>query len=183
MTLALTLGMTIGVRRTLWMMIGELVGVSLVAILAILGVASLMLNYPTIFSVFKYIGGGYLIYIGILQWLVRGKMAIDNNLNNTQQITNKKLILQGFITAVANPKGWAFTISLFPSFINPGLALTPQLIALVFIFAASEFIFMMVYATGGRTLGKMLGKSNNVRVINRLSGSLLIIVGIWLALS
>ncbi len=40
MTLAMTLGMSIGVRRTRWMMIGELIGVAIVAIAAVLGVAS-----------------------------------------------------------------------------------------------------------------------------------------------
>ena len=180
MTLALTLGMSIGVKRTLWMMIGELTGVALVSVLAVVGVASLMLNYPTVFEVFKYVGGAYLIYLGSLQWLMRGKMTIAHN-NDSQQITAKKLILQGFITAIANPKGWAFTVSLLPSFINPDLTLTPQLISLVIIILISEFIFMTIYASGGRTLGKLLGKSQNVRLINRISGSLMIIIGFWLA--
>ncbi|MFT5452671.1 MAG: homoserine/homoserine lactone efflux protein, partial [Enterobacterales bacterium] len=180
MTLALTLGMSIGVKRTLWMMIGELTGVALVSVLAVVGVASLMLNYPTIFDVFKYVGGAYLVYLGSLQWLMRGKMTIDNT-KNSQQITGRKLILQGFITAIANPKGWAFTVSLLPSFINPNLALTPQLISLVIIILISEFIFLMLYASGGRTLGKLLGDTQNVRLINRISGSLMIIIGFWLA--
>ena len=43
MTLALTLGMTVGLRRTMWMMAGELVGVGLVVVLSMLGVAALVL--------------------------------------------------------------------------------------------------------------------------------------------
>lgn len=183
MTLALTLGMSIGIRKTLWMMWGELTGVALVSVLAVLGVASLMLNYPGLFNVLKYLGGGYLIYIGVLQWLMRGKMTIDANQNQAPRVSGKKLMLQGFITAIANPKGWAFTVSLLPSFINPEYPVTPQLIALVFIITCSEFIFLVLYATGGKSLGKLLGKSQNVRLINRFSGSLMIIIGIWLALS
>lgn len=57
MTLAMTMGMTIGVRRTLWMMWGELAGVGLVAVSAVIGVATIMLNYPALFTVFKYAGG------------------------------------------------------------------------------------------------------------------------------
>ncbi len=182
MTLALTLGMTIGVRKTLWMMWGELAGVALVSILAVIGVASLMLNYPKVFEVFKYAGGAYLIYIGVQQWLSRGKMAINQSTDKSTVIDGKKLMLQGFITAIANPKGWAFTISLLPPFINPELAMPPQLAALVLIILCSEFLFMMLYATGGRTLGKLLAHSENVRLINRISGSLMIFVGVWLAL-
>ena len=54
MTLALSLGMTIGVRRTLWMMAGELVGVALVALATLAGVAIIIpvsythLTLPTI---------------------------------------------------------------------------------------------------------------------------------------
>jgi homoserine/homoserine lactone efflux protein len=182
MTLALTLGMTIGIRKTLWMMWGEMAGVAVVAVSAVIGVASLMLNYPSIFNVFKYLGGAYLVYIGIQQWLSRGKMAINQLNDKSTTISSKKLMLQGFVTAIANPKGWAFTISLLPPFINPELAITPQLIVLVFIILCSEFLFMMLYATGGRSLGKLLGKSQNVRLINRVSGSLMILIGIWLAL-
>lgn len=51
MTLSMTLGMTIGVRRTFWMMWGELLGVGLVSLAAVAGVAALMLNYPAAFLV------------------------------------------------------------------------------------------------------------------------------------
>ena len=61
MTLAMTMGMSVGVTRTLWMMLGEVLGVATVAILAVLGVASLMLNYPSLFAWFKWIGGVYLV--------------------------------------------------------------------------------------------------------------------------
>lgn len=53
MTLALTLGMSVGYRRTLWMMVGELLGVALVAVSAVVGIAAVMLRYPDIFTLFK----------------------------------------------------------------------------------------------------------------------------------
>ena len=57
MTLALTMGMTLGVRTTLWMMAGELVGVGTVASAAVLGVAAILTQRPEIFIVIKYGGG------------------------------------------------------------------------------------------------------------------------------
>lgn len=191
MTLALSLGMSIGVRKTFWMMWGELTGVAVLTVLSVIGVASIMLNYPTAFTLFKYMGGAYLIYIGTQQWLMRGKMKLqstesgaqDGNLQPADVIDNKKLILQGFVTAIANPKGWAFMVSLLPSFINPALDLTPQLLALLMIIISIEFMFLSLYATGGKSLGRLLGKSNNVRLLNRISGSVMILIGVWLALS
>ena len=66
MTLAMVLGMTQGVRRALWMMVGELTGVALVAVSAGAGVAALMLAQPALFTAFKWLGGAYLAYLGII---------------------------------------------------------------------------------------------------------------------
>jgi threonine/homoserine/homoserine lactone efflux protein len=172
--------MTIGVRRTLNMMYGELLGVALVAIFAVVGVANIMLNHPNAFLVLKYGGGAYLIYSGIKMWQSKGKLAIDLTADNN--LSGRKLALQGFITAIANPKGWAFAVSLFPSFINPDLDMVPQLSSLVMIFLVSEFIFLMLYANGGKVLRRILEQADKVQLINRISGSLMILVGIWLAL-
>lgn len=183
MTLSLTLGMSIGVRRTMYMMWGELLGVALVSVLAVIGVASVMLNYPAAFAVLKYLGGAYLVYLGVQMWRSRGKMAIDLSAPPSAQRNKSELAIQGFVTAIANPKGWAFTVSLLPSFINPQLAITPQLSVLVIIILLSEFTFLMLYATGGKTLRKLLEHSNNVRLINRITGTLMMAVGVWLAMS
>jgi len=77
MTLSLTLGMTVGIRRTMWMMLGELFGVGLVAVLVVIGAAALIVQYPQLFVVLKLAGGGYLLYLGVQLWRSRGKMAID----------------------------------------------------------------------------------------------------------
>lgn len=182
MTLALTLGMSIGVRRTLWMMLGELVGVATVSILAVIGVASVMLNYPALFGVLKYVGGGYLAYLGVMLWRSKGKMAITVEDNTQKTISSQELALQGFITAIANPKGWAFTVSLLPPFINTQLPLMPQLSVLVAIILFSELGFMLIYATGGKSLRHLLQHGNQLKRLNQISGSLMIAVGVWLAL-
>lgn len=180
MTLAMTLGMSIGVRKTLWMMLGELVGVALVAIAAVLGVASIMLNYPQVFDILKWVGGAYLAYIGINMWRAKGRMAIITGLDvKTNRVS---LISQGFITAIANPKGWAFMISLLPPFINVDYAVGPQLAVLLGIIMITESVSMLAYASGGKSLRLFLSRGDNIRWMNRIAGSLMIVVGIWLAL-
>jgi threonine/homoserine/homoserine lactone efflux protein len=89
---------------------------------------------------------------------------------------------QGFVTAIANPKGWAFMISLLPPFLSLSEALAPQLIVLVVIIMCSEFICMTIYASGGKSLRVFMQRGDNVRWLNRVAGSLLIAVGLWLAL-
>ncbi|EGQ8233949.1 LysE family transporter [Vibrio parahaemolyticus] len=183
MTLALTLGMSVGYRRTLWMMIGELAGVALVSISAVLGIAAVMLNYPWLFTFLKFGGGAYLLYLGIEMWRSRGKLAIKLENSTAPPKGNWNLVLQGFVTAIANPKGWAFMISLLPPFIDQSKALAPQLMVLVSIILLFEFICMSLYATGGKGLKRVLGQSKNVRLMNRFAGTLMMGVGVWLFVS
>ncbi|ABE58890.1 MULTISPECIES: LysE family translocator [Chromohalobacter] len=182
MTLSMTLGMTIGVRRALWMMLGELVGVGLVAVSAVVGVATLMLRYPEVFAVFKWVGGAYLIYLGVMMWRSKGRLAIPEASDAVPDVSRVQLIVQGFVTAVANPKGWAFFIALLPPFLESGRPLAPQLVALVGVILTLELTCLLIYAGGGRTASRFLRRSGNVQLLNRIAGSLMVGVGIWLAL-
>ena len=182
MTLALSMGMSIGLKKTFYMMYGELIGVALVATSSVVGVATVMINYPTFFLVLKYGGGAYLIYLGIQMWLSRGKMALSLDECN-YNISKKNLAIQGFITAIANPKGWAFFVALLPPFIDDSLPMTSQLVILIFMILLLEFSCLIIYATGGKTLRKLLQNSSNVKFINKIAGTLMMGIGIWLALS
>ncbi|MFG6158220.1 LysE family translocator [Halomonas sp. 1390] len=182
MTLAMVLGMTQGVRRTLWMMVGELVGVGLVAFAAGAGVAALMLRQPELFAVFKWLGGAYLGYLGVMMWRSRGGMAIPETLEAGPPAVRGQLALQGLVTAVANPKGWAFFVALLPPFLDAARPLAPQLAALIAMILAIEFLCLLLYATGGQTLRRLLGRPDSVRLLNRVAGTLMVGVGLWLAL-
>jgi len=183
MTLALTLGMSIGYKRTLWMMIGEVIGVALVALAAVLGIAAIMLNYPLLFIVFKVIGAAYLLFLGIQMWLSKGKLAMSAEVQDIKVGSDWELVVQGFVTAIANPKGWAFMISLLPPFIDQSHSLPLQLTVLIGIILISEFVCMTLYATGGKALKRILGHSQNVIIMNRIAGGLMMAVAVWLLFS
>lgn len=178
MTLALTLGMAIGVRRTLWMMAGELLGVISVAALAVLGVAQLLLRWPVAFTAIKVVGGAYLMYVGIQCWLSRGKMAFQ--LGEEQSVSRGSLFMQGLVTACSNPKAWAFNISILPPFLNFEQPIAWQLLTMLGIIAACEFVSMTIYASGGRSLRYLLERDNGAQYLNRISGSLMIAVALWM---
>ena len=183
MTLAMSLGMSIGLRRTFYMMFGELVGVGIVALSSVIGVATIMLQYPNVFMIFKYIGGAYLVYLGIQLWMSRGKMSMSACQNTKSfTMTNKALVMQGFFTAIANPKGWAFFIALLPPFIDNSQPLFFQIFVLITIILILEFICLNIYATGGSSLRKFLQSRDNVKLLNKVAGTLMLGVGIWLAI-
>lgn len=183
MVLAMTLGMTIGIKRSLWMMGGELIGVGLVALSALIGVSALLLTRPNLFLFMKYLGGAYLLYLGIQMWRSLGKMAIPTTAMEDIDIDKKALFIQGFITAIANPKGWAFMISLLPPFINMNMDLLPQATQLIAIILCFELTCMLLYATGGKTLRHLLQQQSSVKLLNRIAGSMMMLVALWLVMS
>ena len=113
----------------------------------------------------------------------QGAMAVKPDGTASFDLDFFSLAGQGFITAVANPKGWAFFLAMTPGFINYDIALGPQMMALVSIILIIEFTSLMLYAAGGQVLGKLLLNSDNVLLLNRVAGSLMVCVGVWLAMS
>jgi len=182
MTLAMTLGMSIGVRRCLWMIMGELVGVALVSLSALIGVATILLARPNLFLALKYLGGAYLFYLGVQMWRSRGKMALSINIETQANVAPLTLVMQGFVTAIANPKGWAFMISLLPPFIDASQPLLPQATILIAVILCFEFLCLLLYATGGRSLRNLLQKRGSVIIMNRVAGSMMLAVALWLVI-
>lgn len=182
MTLSLSLGMTVGVRRAAWMMAGEIVGVATVAVLSVIGVATVLLRYPAIFTVFKLVGGAYLVWMGIEMWRSRGNLAIPEIEDDAPPPPRGQLAVQGLVTAIANPKGWAFFIALLPPFLDFQAPLAGQLGLLLSMILTMELICLLLYASGGSAARRLLEQRSNVRVLNRIAGTLIIGVGIWLAL-
>lgn len=182
MTLAMTLGMSQGVRRTFWMMWGEMLGVAVVAVAAVLGVAALMLQFPTVFQWFKIVGACYLGYIGLQMWRSKGKLAVPELGVSPQLMPRATLFSQGFVTAVSNPKGWAFHMALLPPFIDSKLAFWPQLLVLVVIILLLEFFSMLLYASGGKALASLLRQQSKVQWLNRIAASLMFAVALWMLL-
>lgn len=73
-------------------------------------------------------------------------------------------------------------VSLLPPFIDPQRPLVTQLSLLVSIILCTEFTCMMLYASGGKSLRQFLSHAGHLRLMNRLAGTLMAGVGVWLAL-
>lgn len=183
MTFSMTLGITVGVRRALWMMLGELTGVGLVAVATVLGVSALMLAAPGAFAVFRWVGGAYLVWLGLRRWRGSGRFVVPDERSGVGRgLGRRALAMQGFPTAVANPKGWAFFTVLLPPFVDGSRPLAPQIAVLVLLLLSIEAIALLAYAAGGRALGRLLARRGNLDRLERVSGTLLMGVGVWLAL-
>ena len=177
MTLSMSLGISIGVRRTLWMMLGEVVGIALVGAAAMAGVAAMLLGAPQVFAAFKIAGAAYLWWTAWLTW-----HAPVTALAATRRVTPAALCTQGFVTAVSNPKAWAFNMALLPPFINPLQPLAPQMAVLLALMVIIEFSCLLIYAQGGRSLSELLLRRGQAHWLNRIAAILMVGVAFWLLL-
>ncbi len=180
MTLSMTLGIRIGVRRTLWMMVGELTGVVLVGVASLAGVAALMLNYPGGFAIVKFAAAVFLLWCALRAW--RESTEVSGK-GRSHELTERQLMSQGFVTATSNPKGWIFMAALLPPFINPGRDIIPQALLLLSLIVVIEFTSLLIYARGGRMLKDMLTRRGLDHWLNRISACMMASIAVWLVLS
>jgi homoserine/homoserine lactone efflux protein len=178
MTLSMSLGIRIGVRRTLWMMLGELAGIGLVSVCAMAGIAALLVGAPHVFGAFKVAGAAYLLWTAWGAW-----NSPAGDLAKAPDISRGALITQGFVTAVSNPKAWAFQAALLPPFIDTAAPLGPQMAVLLTLIILIEFACLLMYAQGGRCLSNLLVRRGQGRVLNRVSAVLMAAVAVWLVAS
>jgi len=177
MTLSMSLGISIGLRRTLWMMLGELVGVALVGIAAMVGVGALLTNMPVAFGILKIVGALYLLWAAYRTWQSRVNAAFDST---AKAVGTANLISQGFLTAVANPKAWAFLAALLPPFLDADKPLFQQGAILIALMIVIEFSCLLIYAQGGRRLSKYLQDRGLGQWLNHIAASMMIVVALWL---
>ena len=148
MSLALSLGLSIGFKKTLWMMAGELLGV-LVVILICAFSAKLILSYEFAFKVLQ-IGGVFFLFDTSFV-LFRQKISLTNAKLSTKDRIS--LILQGFLATISNPKAWIFMLALLPALLDE---FSLALICVVILFI--EFCALCVYASGGSAFSIFLAR-------------------------
>ena len=176
MTLAFTLGLSIGYRRTLWMMAGELTGVTTVFGATFWSLGWLLSRDIIYFQIISLIGGTYLLYLAARLFNETPEQLEARNLENTRA---SALALLGFVTAVSNPKGWAFLLALLPGFVSANAPLLPQFAIMLAIMLTTEFFSMTAYATGGQWLATRLSNSQGLLNANRVAASMLGLAALW----
>jgi homoserine/homoserine lactone efflux protein len=135
------------------------------------------------FSVVKWVGAAYLVWLGIQQWRApvrplvapAGEAAPDVHLART-------LFLRGWMVNALNPKGTVFLIAVLPQFIDAARPLLAQYLAIGATFGVVECLVMSGYvALASRVLG-MLREPRQLRWMNRTFGSLFVVAGAVLGL-
>ncbi len=173
MTLAFTLGLSQGYRKTLWMMWGELAGVATVVTSCVLLLTWIQSLSPVYFTGLALIGGNYLLWIAYRLWT---QPAHFTGSENRPHLSASALLILGYVTAVVNPKGWGFMVALLPGFMSVDYSTPQQLAAFLGVMLPSEFLSMTLYATGGSGLRRFLTTERSLANLNKVAAGLMVLV-------
>jgi threonine/homoserine/homoserine lactone efflux protein len=175
MTLAFSLGLSLGYRRTLWMMAGEMTGVVVVVSTTVFLLGWLLRLDPVWFNGLAMVGAVYLLWIARQLWMADPELSSQGVRGS---LTPLSLAALGFTTAIMNPKGWAFMIALLPGFMNADRALLPQLLLFLSVMLTTEFLSLSLYAGGGRWLRRALGEGAPMGALNKIAAVLMVGVSV-----
>ncbi|HDS1692128.1 LysE family transporter [Pseudomonas sp. LTR0] len=176
--LALTHGALYGARRTLFTIVGGVLGFSALIALAMFGLSALLQTSASVLGVLKWVGGAYLIWLGIQLWRSPGLQ-----LELTEQSArrgNAGLFRQGLLSAMANPKVLLFYGAFLPQFIDPQRGLLLQFAVMAATFASVEFLVEYLLARLAFRIRPWLAKGG--KGFNRCCGSLFALIGLALPL-
>jgi len=124
MLLALTHGMKYGAKRTIASALGNVSVTLLQAAISIAGLGAILLASEGLFSVIKWIGAAYLIYMGLCIWRSKNMtLAEGPSHDSSTKVPLRKLYRQSAFVTAGNPKAIIFFTAVFPQFIDPNAGL------------------------------------------------------------
>ncbi len=152
-------------------------GVALYAILTALGIGVIIVQSPLLFSVIKYAGAAFLLYLGI-KALMSKKQEVkfdpnaQQNSNTTQKINGWR---DGFLISFLNPKLAIFFLALFSQFVDAGATTEKKIIMVATVGTIDTLWYILVAFMFSR--GPILDKlKRNSHIIDKITGSFLILL-------
>lgn len=148
---------------------------------SLLGLGALLATSAFWFTVIKWIGGLYLLYMGIK--LLRAGFSSADVEATVVSGSRWKLFANTYLVTALNPKGMVFFIAFLPQFITPNADAGTQLWILAATFVALATLNATLYAVFATSARKLLTSSRAQRRFNFVGGSLLSSAGVWALLA
>lgn len=176
--LALTHGALHGRRKALYTIFGGAVGFTAVIALSMFGIGALLKASLTWLTVMKWVGGAYLVWLGIQVW--RSPPIGIEVRGSAEPRAGWGLFQQGALSALTNPKGILFFAAFLPQFIDPARSLLVQFLVMAGTFAAIEIATEVFIASMAHRISPWLRRVG--RRFNQACGGLFIAIGAALPL-
>ena len=144
---------------------------------ATIGLSSLLASSATAFTIVKYAGAAYLVFLGIRRLLAR-EIAESEVVRAPR--SRRRLFVDGIVVNVLNPKAALFFIAFLPQFLDPDAdAATLQIFALGLIFVVIALGSDSLWALTAGTLGGWLKQSSAYFAVRRwVTGTVFVALGL-----
>ncbi|MCG9730072.1 LysE family transporter [Shewanella sp. Isolate13] len=176
--LALTHGVMYGHKKALFTITGGVLGFVVLIALAMFGIGALLLASTDFLLVFKWIGGIYLIWLGVRIW--RSPAMELQPIAKGCAMSRFALFRQGALAAITNPKVLLFFGAFLPQFIDPERPLLAQFVVMAATFAVIEFVVEYMIARVATKLRPWLSRTG--KRFNQCCGGLFTLIGASLPL-
>ncbi|MFT5118273.1 MAG: homoserine/homoserine lactone efflux protein [Kiritimatiellia bacterium] len=176
--LTLTNAIRYGVSGTVGGILGIAFGAFIVAAVSATSLGIILATSSIAFSVMKYIGAGYLIYLGIKLWR---SPAVKMDVTKVSTKDIKRRFVEGLTMQLTNPKAVFFFMSIFPQFIDYSTAYTQQFVLLVVTYSLLVVVIHWLYAYLAKSARMWLSSDKGGRIVNRLGGGTFVCFGVGLA--
>lgn len=152
------------------------------AIGATLGLSAIVAYSPVAYAVVKYLGAAYLVYLGV--GLLRQRNALHAEAA-PPRLSLSRAYWQGVLTEILNPKIALFFLSFLPQFVDPTRgSVARQTLFFGLLFHVTGVPINMLLAVAGSAIAASFSQNPLLdRIRNWLSGTVLIGLGVRLALS
>ena len=161
--------------------VGVCIGILVHTALAALGLGAILQASEALFLVLKFVGAGYLIYLGVR--LLFARTGLDLASGSLPRLAPLALVWQGVLSNVTNPKIVLFFFAFLPQFVDPASAHpTRDLVFLGVLYAVLALpVKIGVGLAAGSLSERVLRTPSALTWINRASGFVLVALGLRLA--
>jgi len=147
---------------------------------SLLGLGALVLASAQLFTLLKWVGAAYLVYLGVKLWRSAPGATLDS-LAPKGALSARGVFGHAFAVTALNPKSIAFFIAFVPQFIRPADPLAPQFAILIATFVGLAALNVLVYALVADMARARLTRPGVLPTITRLGGGVLVLMGLLTA--
>jgi homoserine/homoserine lactone efflux protein len=178
---AMSAGLNHGLRRGYWLTVGLILGIWTQLAVVGLGLGVLIATSAVAFSLVKWAGVAYLVWLGIKQWRAPVADTPAQSADRVAAVTRRALVLRGWVINAVNPKGTVFMLAVVPQFLQLDAPLVLQYLVIGATLAFTDLIVMALYTALAAKLLGALRSARHQRVMNRVFGGLFVAAGLLLA--
>jgi threonine/homoserine/homoserine lactone efflux protein len=163
-----------GWRTVLPMTVGVALGDFTAMTLSMLGLGALLATSATLFTILKWVGAAYLVYLGIRLWRAGGTLDAAPR---TDAVSAAKMLGHAWLVTALNPKSITFFVAFLPAFLDPKADFLTQMVVFETTFLVLAFANAFGYALVAARARGFVANPHAIGVVNKVGGGLLIGAG------